>query len=268
MVTSLFPDTPRAANALISFNNKPVSDAVPFFEEIVTPFFTYIAARNETRPSSSEMLSIGLRIAQASARGEIPSDELLTRAFQLAAPPGFRELAMNQRIGIPDPFRDAIKNMARGPSEALASSGATTLLVELLQTLEQIPQLIDEVADGARDFVPPPSQVKAATRRAYRARRTLIINYSDDPIDESDEIEELLQAAEQVIRMRRPMVQIDVERVALPGNHASPLLAPPLDLAMRFENLLGEDVSKEQLRYIEADRTVQELIRWLEESNL
>ena len=33
LITSLFPDTPRAANALLSFNNKPVKEAVPFFEE-------------------------------------------------------------------------------------------------------------------------------------------------------------------------------------------------------------------------------------------
>ena len=34
LITSLFPDTPRAANALVSFNNKPVGEAVPFFEEV------------------------------------------------------------------------------------------------------------------------------------------------------------------------------------------------------------------------------------------
>ncbi len=34
LITSLFPDTPRAANALISYNNRPVGDAVPLFEEV------------------------------------------------------------------------------------------------------------------------------------------------------------------------------------------------------------------------------------------
>lgn len=42
LVTCLFPDTPRAANALISFNNKPVSDAVPGFEELVLPLVTQV----------------------------------------------------------------------------------------------------------------------------------------------------------------------------------------------------------------------------------
>jgi hypothetical protein len=34
LITTLFPDTPRAANCLMSFNNKPVTEAVPFFEEV------------------------------------------------------------------------------------------------------------------------------------------------------------------------------------------------------------------------------------------
>ena len=36
LITSVFPDTPRAANALLSFNNKPVTEAIPFFEEVRT----------------------------------------------------------------------------------------------------------------------------------------------------------------------------------------------------------------------------------------
>ena len=34
LISSLFPDTPRAANALLSFNNKQVTEAVPLFEEV------------------------------------------------------------------------------------------------------------------------------------------------------------------------------------------------------------------------------------------
>jgi hypothetical protein len=36
LITTLFLDTPRAANVLISYNNKGVKEAVPFFEEVVT----------------------------------------------------------------------------------------------------------------------------------------------------------------------------------------------------------------------------------------
>ena len=82
-----------------------------------------------------------------------------------------------------------------------------------------------QVADGARDFTPTPASVCSAARKAYRARRTLLIEYSDDPLDETGTIEELLNEARSVTRMKRPMVEVDLQRRKLEGGHASPLLA-------------------------------------------
>jgi hypothetical protein len=87
-------------------------------------------------------------------------------------------------------------------------------------------------------------------------------------LDESDQIEQLLKEAESITRMRRPMVDIDVQRKVLEGGHATPLLAPPLDFAVRAEDILGPDTSQERLVYKQASATVEELIRWLEEGNL
>ena len=125
-----------------------------------------------------------------------------------------------------------------------------------------------KVAGGARDFIPTPSETRAAARKSYRARRTLILEYSNDIIDESDQIEELLKEAERLTRMKRPMVGVDVKRIKLEGGHASPLLAPPLDLAERAEDLLGSEASRQTLYYKEASETVDEVVRWLEEGNL
>ena len=122
-----------------------------------------------------------------------------------------------------------------------------------------------KVATGARDFTPTPSATRAAARKAYRARRTLIVEFSDDGLDESEEIEQLLKEAESITRMKRPMVDIDVQRKILDGGHATPLLAPPLELAGRAEDLLGTDTSKERLLYTEASATVDTLLDWLEE---
>ena len=69
LISCLFPDTPRAANALMSFNNKPVTDAVPFFEEVFAPLFTSLAAKNGTIPSSNEALALSLRLAKAATEG-------------------------------------------------------------------------------------------------------------------------------------------------------------------------------------------------------
>ena len=68
--------------------------------------------------------------------------------------------------------------------------------------------------------------------------------------------------------MKRPMLPIDLQRTTLKGGHATPLLAPPTELANRAEDILGSDAAKEALLYEQADATVNELVRWLEEGNL
>jgi acetyl esterase/lipase len=289
LITSLFPDTPRAANVLMSYNNKPITEAVPVFEEVFVPFFTYAATRNEvTRASGSEAIRVSLELLKAATVGHVPSDDLITRATRVLTPFGLGDFVVSlvngvtgnndndyksdlytkSDIRVPAELRDALEQLLAPTTLALTEGGLIPTFYELWTILEQIPLLIDEVADGARDFIPTPAQVQSAARRAYRARQTLLIQYTDDPIDESDRIEELLRAAGQVIQMKRPMVEINIERRNLPGGHAAPLLAPPLDVATRVEDLLGPEAARENLRYSDADRTVQELITWLEQSNL
>lgn len=270
LITSLFPDTPRAANALISYNNKPVQDAVPVFEEVVTPFFTYVAARNDTnRRNGGEIISVSLELAKAGVSGKLPSNELLTKAMKISMFPPFMDDRIKEMdIELPDILRDAYGTLIGPPTAALKKAGLSPIAYDVLETLEQIPKLINEVADGARDFIPTPDEVSAVARRAYRARRTLIMKYTDDNLDESDKVEEIITAAGQVIRMKRPMIDIDIQTRELPGGHATPLLAPPLDLATRAEDLLGATAAKEQLQYVQADMTVKELVTWLEESDL
>ena len=96
----------------------------------------------------------------------------------------------------------------------------------------------------------------------------MLLQYENDPLDESEEVETLLKEAETVMRNKRPMVDFDVQRVVLQGNHATPCLAPPLDLAMKAEDILGGDQAKDSLRYGGADETVLRLVTWLEEGNL
>jgi len=172
------------------------------------------------------------------------------------------------KVSIPAEARQAFEAVSGPTTSTLKTAGLLPLLTSSVEILEQIPLLIEEVAAGARDFVPPPESVKAAVRKAYRARRTLILEFTNDSIDESADIEELLKEAERIIRMKRPMVNIDLQRRIIEGNHATPLLAPPMDLADRFENVLGEETAKDRLFYVQADRTVEELVTWLEEGNL
>eukprot|EP00550_Attheya_septentrionalis_P010322 CAMPEP_0198288874 /NCGR_PEP_ID=MMETSP1449-20131203/7241_1 /TAXON_ID=420275 /ORGANISM="Attheya septentrionalis, Strain CCMP2084" /LENGTH=373 /DNA_ID=CAMNT_0043987099 /DNA_START=459 /DNA_END=1580 /DNA_ORIENTATION=- len=267
LITSLFPDTPRAANALISFNNLPVKEAVPFFDEIFAPLFTGLASTNGTIPSVSDGMTISLRLARVATEGKLPSDALLKDLSKFATPPQL-ESFLPSDVSIPSALRDALENLVQPTSSALKSAGVLPLMNQLVNVADQIPLLIEEVADGARDFIPPPQAVRAAARRAYRARRTLLIQYENDGIDESEETEELLREAETIMRMKRPMIRIDLQRTVLQGGHATPLLAPPLKVATQAEGLLGEDTARDKLLYTQADATVEELVRWLEEGQL
>lgn len=176
LISSLFPDTPRAANALLSFNNKPVSEAVPFFEEVFAPLFSSLAigpdiggsgsnadgspTTTKRGPSSNDSLVLGLKLAKAASQGNLPSDELLQEAqrvfgsrFQAAAaslpipfPPFFGN-DRDQTIKIPTEIRESYAKWAEPSVTALSKAGVLPIIHETIISLEQIPKLIDEVSD-------------------------------------------------------------------------------------------------------------------------
>lgn len=284
LITTLFPDTPRAANALLSYNNKSVKEAIPLFDEVVTPLFVRLGT-NESNPlndwiggssdgsvlppNSLELINIGIKLSRNAVQGNLPSDELLSDIVKRTTPKPFAPI-VPQDIVVPTFVRESFqKFLVNDPlKEFKANAGIIPLLDQSLDVLEQIPSLIEEVANGARDFNPPPLSVQAVARKRYRARRTLVIQYDNDPLDESEQVESLLREAETVMRNKRPMVDFDVKRVVLKGGHATPCLAPPLDLAIRAEDILGDDAAKNRLLYEGADATVDELVKWLEEGSL
>jgi len=162
------------------------------------------------------------------------------------------------------PFREQLED--NGIQSFLKESGTATLLEQLFDIIDQVPPLMEDVAGGTRDFTPAEDSIRSSARRAYRARRTLLIQYDNDGLDESEDLEKLLnEASETVMRMKRPMIQVDIQRKVLPGGHATPLLAPPVDIANKAEDWLGEDTAKSKLSYSGADATVEEITRWLDE---
>ena len=179
--------------------------------------------------------------------------------------------------------------------QTLTNAGVTPLLLQSLDISQQIPKLIDEVEEGARDFIPTPDAMSSAARRAYRCRRTLLIQFDDDNLDDSELLEGYLKEAESVMKMKRPMITIDLKRRVLEGNHLTPLLGPPggegwgeaLEEALggilvgtsggSNDNLEdGEDgvngreakAVRERLGYEQVERVVDTLVAWLDEGSL
>ena len=143
LITCLFPDTPRAANALVSFNNKEVKEAVPFFEEIFTPFFTSLATpvtTNGTLPTSNELIQVGLELAKSATKGELPSDETLQKLFLFPGGP-----ISQDEIKVPKELRETFAKTFSPTVGALKEAGLLPIVDQTIVSLQQIPKLVGEV---------------------------------------------------------------------------------------------------------------------------
>jgi hypothetical protein len=218
LITCLFPEAPRAINILISFNNKPVASAIPAFEELVVPLSEQIMGDSES--------SVSLREAVSSARTAI-------------------DLAI-----------DMFANSQLAP--AFVGKEIIPLLREVIEIGDQVPPLLKIIAQGQREFEPTPADTKECCRRMYRARRTLLIKFENDGLDESEEIEKVLREANTIMRMKRPMVDMEVDLRVMSGSHITPLTqniildspknAPPFIQPLVDINDAVTNPIKEQLR--------------------
>ena len=192
LITSLFPDAPRAANVLISFNNRPAAKSIPGLDEIVVPLSEALMQDGEQGTSS---------------RGAVAG---LRSTFESSL--------------------QAYADSALAPS--FINSEVLPLLQQGIEIVDQIPPLLRDIASGTREFSPTPADTKEVCRRMYRARRTLLLKFDNDDLDESVAIEKVLREANTIMRMKRPMVEMDVELRILTGTHITPLtqdvvLEPP-----------------------------------------
>ncbi len=209
--------------------------------------------------------------SSVASQGKLPSEELLENAKNYIIPSSVASAIpslLSTRPILSDQLRSSLEALISPQVNAFKNAGILPACDQLLNIADQVPLLIQEVADGARDFVPSPPKVAAAARRAYRARRTLLIQYENDPIDETDKLKEYLVESERIMRVKRPMVRMDIEMVSIAGgpfSHATPTVAPPLELAERAENILGE-AARERLLYFQVEQTVKEMVQWLEKA--
>ena len=303
LITSLFPDTPRAANALISYNNRGIGEAVPLFDEVFAPLF------GDGERNGSELIKSLIGVGRAKAAGRVPDDASLLRLARAVPSPFPRGLAdavlTPAAVGLPGPVREALSGLAGPVHSALRSAGLATVLDEALDVADQVPKLIDEVEGGARDFVPTPDAMSAAARRAYRCRRTLLVQFENDSLDDSEVLEGYLREAESVMKTKRPMITIQLERRVLGGNHLTPLLGPsggegwgealegalggvlgavdgvaptgseggddddgPSSRSVPGDEGANARLVRERLGYQQVERVVEELATWLDEGSL
>ena len=168
----------RRRLALLSYNNKGATEAIPGFEDIVTPIATELSgggASGERSPLTPLLrTALGtLRGAAGEALDAIESEDERNpfRRLRSAAPPELRELG-----------------------DALASEGGKVAR-QGLEVADQLPSLLEEIANGAREFQPTPMETRELLRDRFRADDVLVVQFDEDDIDESDEIYAVLRDA-------------------------------------------------------------------------
>ena len=62
----------------------------------------------------------------------------------------------------------------------------------------QLPGLLGDIASGTREFTPSPEDARESVCRMYRARRTLVLRFDRDGLDESEELRDLICASKEV----------------------------------------------------------------------
>lgn len=191
LITSLFPDTPRAVNVLLSFNNRPVSGAIPLFEELVVPISEDIMSESDLSTSAREIVRINRNLFNQ-ALNNFARSKLAPRFIQ---------------------------------------NDIVPIIEQSLEIVDQFPPLLQMIARGAKDFVPDIKDAKEITRKMYRARSTLLIKFDNDDLDDTPGLEKVLREANAMISKSAGssdsnsflVKQMDLEVKVLKGTHITPL---------------------------------------------
>ena len=125
LITSLFPDTPRALNVLISYNNKPANKAIPAFQEAIIPF----------------------------------SERLMGQSDEATR---FREAVISLRKNV-DSIVDQFAQSEFAPS--FIGQEVLPLLRQGAEITDQFVPLLGTIASGVHEFSPTPVDTKEALRR-------------------------------------------------------------------------------------------------------
>ncbi|GMH42059.1 hypothetical protein BSKO_09978 [Bryopsis sp. KO-2023] len=116
-----------------------------------------------------------------------------------------------------NPFPDPIALLKDVTSVVLETSPNQPIKDLLIPSIppifDQIDSVLGELREGVSDFIPAPMESRSVIQNSYNVPATLMVKFSDDSIDETDEIMGLLKNG-------RP---IRVDGLQLDGNHLTPI---------------------------------------------
>lgn len=206
---SLFSDAaPKAGNILVSFNSRPASSAIPGYDDLVTPVaraFVNLenSLPNDIRQSINDLpQKVDSVLDQSSLTPSAVRNEVLpsareSRRFIEQVAPILRQIATYD--GVPtDGQADNTEDIAS------TDSGRTAFASPFWRTGKK----------KLREFDPSPTEVRAVIEKLYAVEETLVVQFNNDTLDDSDD---LLNA----LRVNANGANFSV--VQLSGSHVTPL---------------------------------------------
>ncbi|CAD7703235.1 unnamed protein product [Ostreobium quekettii] len=94
---------------------------------------------------------------------------------------------------------------------------------QCIPLVEQLAPMCMDVTQGRQEFSPSPEETRNRIRSFYGVRRNLLVQFTDDDMDESDELASMIQAS-------GIGSTLDMTVRTLPGNHARPMQHALVDL--------------------------------------
>jgi hypothetical protein len=207
----------RDGNALISFNNRPATDVIPFLSPILAPgtrAMGPILSQVWPRPLRYHLEQYCERCCHGHLRS-IPfngvhtqmvlanASDVLGGGVQMATSP--LRSSMDSALGALRGFSPSVVKM-------------------LLPLLEQLSPIFMDVAQGRQEFSPAPEESDRLIRTYYAVSRNLLIRFKDDSIDETARLTTMLQ------REAAISGNMDLTLRTLPGDHMRPMAQNIVDV--------------------------------------
>lgn len=191
IASSLFDDvSPKAANVLISYNNKPIKSAIPLYNSLIVPIAQQSVFLESVLPQSFREFVDGL-----------PGNLDAAAESSVLTPRLYKEVV----LPLSKDARRVVQQLGPLVKELGGKSRADGLAEERESSYQRVPN----------EFYPVPEDVRSAIRHMYRVDQTLVVKFSSDTIDESEVLFECL---------RQRQGEPGVTMMELGGNHVTPLV--------------------------------------------
>lgn len=206
LASSLFDDVaPKAANVLISFSNRKAEEAIPMYKQVIIPAAAGAVGLNDSLPADVRNT---LRDLPLTFDAAVEDNYFTPRRMRENVLPAVKE---SRRV-VEQIWPLLQETVGRGPRvDAAFSSEAAA---------EQATKAAS--ASQAREFYPSPEEVEKSVSGLYAVESTLVVQFRDDSLDDSD----ALAAA---LRARGEPANVSV--VTMEGSHLTPLAQDLPDFA-------------------------------------